>query len=77
MTDSKLEAALYSNRGTKQGHRRHAEPDWPAIHRELKRKHVTLLIIGDEYIAVNPGGYRQLLTSSFRAELELGRSWRS
>ncbi len=57
MTDSKLEAALYSNRGTKQGHRRHAEPDWPAIHRELKRKHVTLLIIWDEYIAVNPGGY--------------------
>ena len=57
MTDSKLEAALYSNRGTKQGHRRHAEPDWPAIHRELKRKHVTLLIIWDEYIAVNPGGH--------------------
>ncbi len=25
MTESKLEAALYSNRGTKQGHRRHAE----------------------------------------------------
>ena len=57
MTDGRLETALYSNRGTKQGHRRHAEPDWPAIHRELKRKHVTLLIIWDEYIAVNPGGY--------------------
>ena len=34
-----------------------AEPDWPAVHRELKRKHVTLLIVWDEYIAANPGGY--------------------
>ena len=36
--------------GTKQGHRRHAEPDWAGIHRELKRKHVTLSILWDEYI---------------------------
>src|SRR3984893_4090951 len=57
MTDGKLETALYTNRGTKQGHRRHAEPDWPTVHRELKRKHVTLLIVWDEYIAENPGGY--------------------
>jgi transposase len=57
MTDGKLETALYTNRGTKQGHRRHAEPDWPMVHRELKRKHVTLLIVWDEYIAENPGGY--------------------
>jgi transposase len=28
--------------GKKQGHRRLAEPDWAAVHRELKRKHVTL-----------------------------------
>ena len=27
------------------------------MHRELKRKHVTLLILWDEYIAANPGGY--------------------
>jgi len=52
-----LEAALYANRRSKRGHRRHAEPDWPAVHRELKRKHVTLLIVWDEYIAANPGGY--------------------
>jgi len=31
--------------GTKQGHRRQTEPDWAAIHRELKRKHVTLTIL--------------------------------
>ncbi len=39
--DAELEAALYANRRSKRGHRRHAEPDWPAVHRELKRKHVT------------------------------------
>ena len=26
------------------------EPDWAALHRELKRKHVTLSILWDEYI---------------------------
>ena len=57
MSDGELEAALYANRRSKRGHRRCAEPDWPAIHRELKRKHVTLLIVWDEYIAANPGGY--------------------
>src|SRR5471032_122968 len=57
MSDGDLEAALYANHGTKRGHRRHAEPDWPTDHRELKRKHVTLVIVWDEYIAANPGGY--------------------
>src|SRR3982075_2608087 len=57
MSDSDLEAALYANHGTKRGYRRHAEPDWLTVHRELKRKHVTLVIVWDEYIAANPGGY--------------------
>src|ERR1700716_4047369 len=57
MSDSDLEAALYANHGTKRGYRRHAEPDWLTVHRELKRKHVTLVIVWDEYIATNPGGY--------------------
>ena len=57
LSDEGLEAALYANRRSKRGHRRHAEPDWPAVHREMKRKHVTLLIVWDEYIAQNPGGY--------------------
>ena len=55
--DAELEAALYANRRSKRGHRADAEPDWPAVHRELKRKHVTLLIVWDEYIAANSGGY--------------------
>jgi hypothetical protein len=50
MTDTALEAALFAAAGTKQGHRRHAEPDWAEIHRELKRKHVTLAMLWDEYI---------------------------
>ena len=57
MNDEALEAALYASRRSKRGHRRIEEPDWACVHRELKRKHVTLLILWDEYIAANPGGY--------------------
>jgi transposase len=59
MTDAVLEAQLFTAVGTKQGHRRHAEPDWAALHHELKRsKHVTLQILWDEYIEQHPEGYR-------------------
>ncbi|MBC7495632.1 MAG: IS21 family transposase [Sphingomonadaceae bacterium] len=58
VSDTVLEAALYRAARIKTGHRRCAEPDWPAVHRELKRKHVTLQIVWDEYIAEHPGGYR-------------------
>jgi transposase len=57
MNDEALEAALYASRRSKRGHRRIEEPDWAGVHRELKRKHVTLLILWDEYIAANPSGY--------------------
>src|SRR6202021_780937 len=57
MNDKALEAALYANRRSKRGHRRIEEPDWAGVRRELKRKHVTLLSLWDEYIAANPGGY--------------------
>jgi hypothetical protein len=50
LADGALEAALFAAVGTKQGHRRRAEPDWAVIHHELKRKHVTLAILWDEYI---------------------------
>ena len=56
MNHGALEAALYASRRSKRGHRRIEEPDWAGVHRELKRKHVTLLILWDEYIAANPGG---------------------
>ena len=57
MSDGALEAALYASRRSKRGHRRIEEPDWAGVHRELKRKHVTLVILWDEYIAANRGGY--------------------
>jgi transposase len=57
LIDSDLEAALYTNIGSKQGYRRHVEPDWALIHRELKRKHVTLSILWDEYIEQHPEGF--------------------
>jgi transposase len=71
MTDSALEAALFAAVSTKQGHRRRTEPDWCEIHRELKRKHVTLAMLWDKYIERHPDGYR---SSRF---CELYRSWAS
>ena len=47
LSDDALESALYANRRSKRGHRRIAEPDWGNVHRELKRKHVTLTILWD------------------------------
>jgi hypothetical protein len=35
MTDAALGAWLFSNVGTKQGHRRHGEPDWSANRRAV------------------------------------------
>lgn len=58
VSDAVLEAALYKSAGTKTGHRRAPEPDWAEVHRELKRKHVTLQILWDEYIGRYPDGYR-------------------
>jgi transposase len=58
MMDGELEAAVYGVRGSRRGQRSRIEPDWAAVHHELKRKHVTLAILWDEYIAQNPDGYR-------------------
>jgi transposase len=69
MTDPVLEGQLFTAAGKKQGHRRRTEPDWAAVHRELKRKHVTLQILWDEYIEANPDGYR------YSRFCELYRGW--
>ncbi|MDA9521201.1 integrase, partial [Bradyrhizobium sp. CCBAU 11434] len=73
VTDTVLEARLFASAGagagTRRGHRRQAEPDWAAVHRELKRKHVTLSIVWEEYIAGEPGGYR------YSRFCELYRAW--
>ena len=49
---------MYRNAGKKQGHQQYGEPDWAWVHRELNRKHVTLKILCEEYIAQHPDGYR-------------------
>jgi hypothetical protein len=65
ITDSALEAALFTAVGTKQGHRRRAEPDWSEIHRELKCKHVTMAMLWDEYNERQPpSGQRGAPTQS-------------
>jgi transposase len=71
ITDAALEAQLFTAVGKKQGHRRCAEPDWAALHRELKRKHVTLQMLWDEYIEQHPDGYR------YSRFCELYRGWAS
>ena len=67
--DAELEARLYKNAGKKQGHRRCVEPDWAVLHHELKRKHVTLSILWDEYIEQYPEGFR------YSRFCELYRAW--
>jgi transposase len=69
VTDAALEARLFTTVGTKQGHRRQPEPDWARLHRELKRKHVTLALLWDEYIEEQPQGYR------YSRFCELYRNW--
>jgi hypothetical protein len=71
VTDTVLEARLFAKAGSgsRQGQRRLAEPDWAVVHRELKRKHVTLSILWEEYIAGEPGGYR------YSRFCELYRAW--
>jgi transposase len=69
LAEEELEQRLFANAGTKQGHRRHAEPDWAQVHRELRRKHVTLAILWEEYAEQNPSGYR------YSRFCELYRSW--
>lgn len=58
ISDAELEAKLYAAAGVKPGHRKQAEPDWSVVARELKRKHVTLQVLWEEYIAEHPDGYR-------------------
>ena len=68
-TDAALEKLLFIGSRKKMGHRRCPDPDWSSIHQELKRKHVTLTIVWDEYIAREPDGYR------YSRFCELYRGW--
>jgi transposase len=57
VTDEQLMARLFVNAGVRAGVRLHAEPDWPALVRELKRPGVNLMVLWDEYREIHPQGY--------------------
>lgn len=57
LTDAALEALLFVHGGAAPGLRRKPEPDWPSLHRELRRPGVTLMLLWQEYRAGAPEGY--------------------
>src|SRR5271163_1360799 len=57
LTDAALEALLFVGTGIAPGTRRKSEPDWPALHRELRRPGVTLMLLWQEHRAREPDGY--------------------
>jgi transposase len=56
LDEATLEARLYPPAAPSRHGR--PEPDWPAVHRELRRKGVTLDLLWQEYKEVHPDGYR-------------------
>ena len=48
VTDESLMARLFVNAGVRAGARYHAEPDWAALVRELKRPGVNLMVLWEE-----------------------------
>jgi transposase len=68
LTDAELQRRLFHPMGGEARAVR-AQPDWPAIHRELRRKDVTLSLLWEEHRAVHPDG------SGYRRHCELYRRW--
>jgi len=54
--DAELEKLLFVSEGGESRNR--PEPDWPRIHTELRRKHVTLALLWQEYKEQHPDGYQ-------------------
>jgi len=58
MTDAVLEARLYpASTVLAEIKARRPQPDWPMLHRELKRKGVTLQLLWEEHRATYPDGF--------------------
>lgn len=57
LDDAALELRLFPPPVTVPAEQR-TEPDWATVHRELKRKGVTLTLLWDEYKAASPQGYQ-------------------
>lgn len=58
LTDEVLEKLLFPAPSNKLGARRHPEPDWAVLVREMKRPGVSLSILWEEYDATHPDAYR-------------------
>jgi transposase len=70
LTNAALEALLFAPvGGSRPGKRHKTEPNGAAIHRELRRPGVTLLLLWEEYRAAHSSGY------GYSRWCELYRSW--
>jgi transposase len=70
ITDESLEARLYpAATATTAMSARRPQPDWRAIHRELRRPGVTLQLLWEEHRAAHPDGY------GYSRFCELYRAW--
>ncbi len=68
LTDDELERCLFPPpTGTPKTER--AQPDWPVVHRELRRTGVTLSLLWEEYRSAHPDGY------GYSRFCELYRRW--
>lgn len=54
--DTDLERMLYP-RTAREASQQATQPDWSHIHRNLRRKGVTLMLLWEEYRADHPGSY--------------------
>jgi transposase len=68
LSDEQLERLLYPPPQVTATDRR-PQPDWPAIHRELRRPGVTLQLLWEEHRSVHPDGY------GYSRYVELFRDW--
>ncbi len=68
LDDDDLEAMLFSTRASTASQR--PVPDWKKIHVELRRPHVTLMLLWIEYKEAHPDGY------AYSQFCELYRRWR-
>jgi transposase len=70
ITDEILEARLYpAATAIAAMSTRRPQPDWAAVHRELRRPGVTLQLLWEEYRAAHPNGY------GYSRYCELYRAW--
>ncbi len=57
LSDGELEALLFPRSSSPRGSRQRTLPAWSEVHRELKRKGVTLSLLWEEYRGRHPEGY--------------------